>query len=596
MKTLADVFHRAVGSGRPDLCLQRVDGNWTAVSAQDFGERTRALSLALARAGVSRGDRVAILCDNRPEWAIADFAVVCRGAVTVPVYTTYLAPQVEELLKDSGARVAFAGTATDLAKILEGRARCPELKLAVLVDGAPPRREGVASFDSLLRSGREILARDPAEFDRAASEVRPEDLATLIYTSGTTGRPKGAMLTHGNFVADVEACMEYLPVSPADVALSFLPLAHVFERNLDYAYYSSACCVAYVDSVDRIGEALQEVRPSVFGAVPRVYEKVRERVLQNVESSSGLKKRLFARALEVGASVVGRLESGRPLPPRLALQRAIFDRLVFSKIRKRLGGRFRFSVSGGAPLGRSTAEFFWSAGIHVFEGYGLTETSPVIAVNHLEKWRLGSVGPVLRGVDVKIALDGEILVRGPIVMKGYWNKPEETAAAFTPDGWLRTGDIGRIEDGFLFITDRKKEMLVNAYGKNVAPAPIEAALASMRYAASAVLIGDRQKFISALIVPRFDRLEAWARDNGVDAGSRARLVADPRVQALFQREIDALNAGQPHENQVRKFTLLPGEFSLEGGELTPTLKIKRRVVAEKYAGAIRAMYGGPGER
>jgi long-chain acyl-CoA synthetase len=596
MNTLVDIFRKAAGSGRLDLARFKRHGEWVSISAGEFAENTRVIAAGLAEVGAAEGDRIALLCDNRPEWAMIDFATVCSGAVTVPIYTSYQAPQVEELLKDSGSLVAFAGSLEDLSKIQEGRARCPTLRFVVLIEGRVPASADVLGLAQLLEMGRHRLQREPELLEVRSARVRATNLATLIYTSGTTGQPKGAMLTHGNFVSDVLATQRYLPVESGDVALSFLPLAHVFERMIDYSYYSVACSVAYVDSFDKIGEAFLEVRPTVFASVPRVYEKVKDRVLSNVEKSSPLKRKLFAAAMSAGRSVVERREANRRVSGVLALRYRFFDRLVFSKIRARLGGRFRFSGSGGAPLGRDTAEFFWAAGIEIFEGYGLTETSPIISVNHAKAWRLGSVGPLLPGVEVSIAADGEILVRGPIVMQGYWKKPEASAEVFTPDGWFKTGDIGFLDkDGFLFITDRKKELLVNAYGKNIAPAPIEAALQSIRLIASAVLIGDRRRFVSALIVPDYDRLETWAAQQGLKFRSREQMVLDARVRKLFQGAIDILNADQPHEHQIRKFALLPKEFSLESGELTPTLKVKRRVVAQKYHDVIEAMYAGPSE-
>ena len=593
MKTLVDAFRQAAGSGRPDL-LGRRTGAWEWISAGTFDATVRSISAGLAAAGIGRGDRVAILSDNRPEWSMADFATVCRGAVTVPIYTTYRAPQVAELLADSGAAVAFAGGPADLEKLRAARATCPELRLIVSMDadGSAP---DVMSLSALAASGQARRAEDPGEFDREADAVGPGDLATLIYTSGTTGEPKGTMLTHGNFASDVEAALPSLPLRDSDVALSFLPLSHVFERMLEYSYFARAIPIAYVESIDRISEALREVRPTIFGAVPRVYEKVRERVLDSVEGSA-VKRTLFRLAFAAGRAVVARREAGRRVPFLLAARYRLFDRLVFAKVRARLGGRFRFSVSGGAPLGRATAEFFWAAGIPVFEGYGLTETSPVISVNHFGAWRLGSVGRVVPGVEVALAPDGEIRVRGPIVMRGYWGKPRETAEAIDAAGWFSTGDIGMLDaDGFLFITDRKKELLVNAYGKNVAPAPVEAGLAASPFVASAFAIGDGRPFLSALLVPRFERLEAWARDRSVPFASREELVAAPPVLALFRGEIDRWNAEQPSERQVRKFMLLPRELTLEAGELTPTLKIKRRVVSREFAAEIEAMYAaGPG--
>jgi|PersoiStandDraft_1058852.scaffolds.fasta_scaffold06078_2 long-chain acyl-CoA synthetase len=586
MKTLVDFFSAAVASGRSDLTLHREGGSWKPTSSAQFNDRVRALAAGLRELGVGRGDRVAILASNRPEWAIADFAAVCQGAATVPIFTSYLVPQIEELIVDSGARIALAGSRQEAERLLEIVPRSA-LEHVVCFDGAP----GAMKLSDVERRGLAALKRNPAAFDEMSREVSADDLATIIYTSGTTGRPKGVMLTHGNFVSDVEAALAALPLPIGAVGLSFLPLAHVFERNLDYGYFSRGCTIAYVESVDRVAESLLEVRPTIFAAVPRVFEKIRDRVRDSVDRSPAWKRRLFERALEAGKSRVAYLESGRRVPSTLALRMKIYDRLVFSKIRARLGDRFEFCVSGAAPLGRETAEFFWAAGVRVLEGFGLTETSPVISCNRLESWRLGSVGKVIPGVEVKTASDGEILVRGPIVTRGYWNRPVETAETFTPDGWLKTGDIGYLDhEGFLFITDRKKEILVSAYGKNIAPAPIEAALCAGRYVSAAVLLGDEQKYLAALVVPRFDRLEEWAANEGIAAGSRAELCRHPRVRELYQRAIDMLNANKPHEQQIRRFALLPDEFTMESGELTPTLKIKRRVIAEKYAPVIESLF------
>lgn len=586
MTTLVDFFRNAERCGRPDLLRTKRDGRWTSISAAEFGETVRAVSSALAAFGVGRGDRVAILSENRPEWSIVDFAALCHGAVTVPIYTTYGAPQARELLVDSGACAAF-GSRGGIEKLLAVRRDCPDLRTVVaLDDDACP--EGARPFGAFAESGRRG---DPAAFDREADAVRPDDLATLIYTSGTTGEPKGAMLTHGNLASDVAAGLSVLPLRPEDVALSFLPLAHIFERELEYAYFASAVPIAYVEAIDRVGEAMLEAKPTVFGAVPRVYEKVRDRVLENVAKGPAFRRALFRSAMATGAEIVARRESGRPPGFGLALRHRIFDRLVFSKIRARLGGRFRFSVSGGGPLGRETAEFFWAAGISVFEGYGLTETSPVVSVNRFDAWRLGSVGRVLPGVEVAIAEDGEIRVRGPIVMKGYWRKPAETREAIDAEGWFSTGDVGAFDaDGFLHITDRKKDLLVNAYGKNVAPAPIEAALAALPFVASAVVIGDRRPYLTALIVPRFDRIESWAAERGIRCGSRGELAADPRVVALVHVSVEGWNAGRPNEQRIRRFTLLTAEPTVDGGELTPTLKVRRNAIARRCAAEIEAMY------
>jgi len=425
--------------------------------------------------------------------------------------------------------------------------------------------------------------------------VRPEDVATIIYTSGTTGEPKGAMLTHSNFVSNVVTGCEVIPFTADAVALSFLPLSHVFERMLDYAYLHKGASIAYAESVDKLAANFTEVNPHCFGAVPRVYEKVHARIMAKVDAGSPIKKKIFAWAARVGAERVPYVTNGEALPPALARKAAIADALVFKKIRAALGTRFRFAVSGGAPLSAELAAFFVGAGVAVYEGYGLTETSPVIAVNGPGRWRIGSVGKPLRGVEVRIADDGEILTRGPHIMKGYFGKPEATREAIDPEGWFHTGDIGRLDpDGFLSITDRKKDLIVLASGKKAAPQPIENALKQSPFIGMPIVIGDRQKFLTALIVPNFEKLKEWASAGGRSVRWEA-IDADPGVRALFQREIDGYNRDRPHHEQIRAFAVLPHELTVEDGSVTPTLKVKRRTVEGRYHDLIEGMYAAAGK-
>jgi long-chain acyl-CoA synthetase len=589
-RTLLDYFAYAASSGKPDLLVSKVRGKWTPVSAADFGRKTRGLAVGLASLGVDRGDRVAILSENRPEWPMADFAALALGGVTVPVYTSYLPPQIEYLLNDSAAKVVVVSGAFELAKVLEVAPNCLSLKHVISMedpDGAP----GVVQFDEVVRRGEQILSADPTAFDDRVKSVVPTDQATMIYTSGTTGEPKGAVLSHQNFVSNVVATSQYYPCESTEVALSFLPLAHVFERMADYLYFSRRVTITYAESIEKLSENFQEVRPHFFAAVPRVYEKMLARVQAAVEQAPAIRRKIFAWGTGVGAERARLLQRHDEVPFLLGLQYKLADKLVFSKVKARLGGRFRFAISGGAPLGRETAEFFWGAGVEVYEGYGLTETSPVLCCNRPGAWKLGSVGRPIDGVKIVIAPDGEVLAKGLNIMEGYWRKPEETAKSFDSDGWFRTGDIGRFdEDGFLTLTDRKKEILVNAYGKNIAPAPIEGALKMTRYIASAVLIGDRRKFLSALIAPNFDNLKTWCDAHGVTETNPHGLIALPKVRALFQGTIDFVNGSEPSEHRIKAFTLLASDFSIEGGELTPTLKVKRRVVAQKYRKEIDDMY------
>jgi long-chain acyl-CoA synthetase len=592
-KTLLDYFRFAAGSGKAELLVSKTDEAWTPLSATDFGERTQGLALGLALLGVDRDDRVAILSENRPEWPMADFATLSLGALSVPIYTSYLAPQVEYILRDSLAKVVVVSSAVELQKVVDVRDRCPELKHVLVLDQVPWSAGKATPFATVVQKGLAALRADPGAFEERASSILPGDLATMIYTSGTTGEPKGAVLTHENLVSNVAACSALFDVTSDTSALSFLPLAHVFERIVDYLFFSRAATITYAESIENLSENFIEVKPHCFAAVPRVYEKMLMRVQTAVEKAPALRRAIFSWGVKTGVRRLAVVGAGKAPGLFLRLKVALADRLVFGKIKARLGGRFRFAISGGAPLSRDVAEFFWAAGIEVYEGYGLTETSPVLSCNRPGEWRLGTVGRAIPGVTLRLASDGEVLAKGPNVMEGgYWRKPDETASVFDAEGWFLTGDIGSFDaDGFLTLTDRKKEILINAYGKNIAPAPIEAALRSVRYVSSAVLIGDRRRFLSALIVPNFEKLEAWALSSGVKFRDHDALVKDPKVLSLVKQAIDILNGDEPHERQIRAFTLLTDDFTIDGGELTPTMKIKRRVVAEKYRDVIDRMYG-----
>jgi len=592
-RTLCDVFVAAAACGKPNLLLSKVGGAWKPISAADFGFTVRALSLGLNGLGVQPGDRVAILSENRPEWAMADFAILCAGAWSVPIYPTLPAPQVAPLLADCGARAIFVSNLEQLGKILTVRGQLPELDHVVLIEGNPPREPGFASFHEVVDRGRPTLATSPGVFDQRAARVRSDDVATIIYTSGTTGEPKGAMLTHGNFVSNVLAGCEVIPFTADAVALSFLPLSHVFERMLDYSYFHKTASIAYAESIDKLGKNFLEVNPECFGAVPRVYEKVYDRITTKAAAGGALKKKLFDWAVRIARRRVPYQERDEKLPGALAWQAGLADALVLKKIRAALGKNFRFAVSGGAPLSRDLAEFFIGAGVQIYEGYGLTETSPVVCVNGPGRWRLGTVGKPLRGVEVQIAADGEILTRGPHIMKGYFKKPQATADAIDADGWFHTGDIGEIRDGFLSITDRKKDLIVLAGGKKAAPQPIENELKKSPYIALPIVIGDRQKFLAALIVPNFDQLRQWADAARLHVAWDA-LDAHPAVRQLYQSEIDAYNAERPHHEQIRAFALLPSDLTVEDGSITPTLKVKRRILEGRYAALIERMYEAAG--
>ncbi len=588
-RTLCDIFVAAASSGKSNLLISKVGGAWKPISAADFGFTVRALSLGLNGLGIQPGDRVAILSENRPEWAMADYAILCAGAWSVPIYPTLPGSQIAPLLNDCGAKAIFVSTLEQLGKILTIRAQCPALDHVVLIDGNPPGHPGYTTFHGLVDRGRPTLEMSPGVFEQRAGRVTAADVATIIYTSGTTGEPKGAMLTHGNCVSNVVTGCEVIPFTPDAVALSFLPLSHVFERMLDYAYAFRTASIAYAESVEKLAANFLEVNPHCFGAVPRVYEKVHAKIMAKAEAGSPIKQKLFRWALGIGRARVPYMERGEALPAGLAARAKIADALVFKKIRAALGANFRFAVSGGAPLSRDLAEFFIGAGVQIYEGYGLTETSPVICVNGPGRWRLGTVGRALRGIEVKIAGDGEILTRGPHVMKGYFNRPEATAEAIDRDGWFHTGDIGELHDGFLSITDRKKDLIVLAGGKKAAPQPIENELKKSPFIGLPIVIGDRQKFLAALIVPNFDRLKEWAAAGKLVLDGRA-IDAHPDVRKLYQSEIDAYNADKPHHEQIRAFAVLPADLTIEDGSITPTLKVKRRILENRYSSLIEGMY------
>jgi long-chain acyl-CoA synthetase len=567
--------------------MSKIGGTYQPISTAELVDRVRRLSKALLELGVERGDRVALMSENGPHWPTVDFATLCAGAVLVPVYPTLLPDQASYIAGNCGAKVVIAETAAHLEGFLANIDKLPDVRHFVLIKGtsSDPR---VITLDKLIEKG---AGADAAEFEARARAVQPDDLATFIYTSGTTGTPKGVMLTHGNIASNVSSGLSVLGLDRKFVVLSFLPLSHSFERTVDYCYFLEGCTIAYAESVALVSQNMQEVKPHVFVSVPRVYEKVYSKVQEGVAAGSPIKQKLFAWAVGVGrAALPYRLKRRKP-PGFLGIQLGLADKLVFSKIKARLGGRFEFAISGGAPLARDIAEFFWGAGLPIYEGYGLSETSPVISVNTRENVKMGAVGQPLPGIEVKIAEDGEILSKGPNIMKGYWGMEKETAEVIDSEGWFHTGDIGEIDsEGFLRITDRKKELIINAYGKNVAPAPIENALKNSRYISQAVVIGDRRKFLAALLVPDFEALKPWAEKQGISVASNEKLIADPKVRELIGKEVTAVNANLAGFEKIVAWELLPNEFTLETGEITPTLKVKRRVINQKYGHVIDRLY------
>jgi long-chain acyl-CoA synthetase len=586
------VWDSAVRRGDAPAMWRRVDGQYQPISYRQLTERVRTLAAGLADLGFERGDRLALLSENRMEWALTDLACLCLGGTTVGMFASLPAGQVEYIVQDSGASLFVVSDAKQLNKALAIRERLPALRTIVIFDppADTPLPDGVLSLAQVIERGQSgALTAEGFEARRQA--VRPEDIAAIIYTSGTTGEPKGAVLTDANFMCNALAALRRIPVGDSDRFLSFLPLPHVFERLVGfYLPLAAGCEIAYAESLFTVQRDMADAKPTVMASVPRLYESMAGRIADTGAKLPPFRRQLFHWALRVGREAALRRMQHRPIGPLLALQHALADRLVLSKIRARTGGRMRFFVSGGAPLMRETAEFFAALGLTILEGYGLTETSPVITFNPPEAIRFGTVGIPLDGIEVKLAPDGEILCRGHNVMQGYYNKPEATREVIDADGWFHTGDVGVLDaDGYLTITDRKKEILVLSNGKNVAPAPIEARLKTSPYIAQAVLLGDRQNVVSALIVPEFERLRLWAAEQGSAASDNASLIAEPQVRKLIKSEIDRLSKELADFEKVRRFALLERDFTTDSGELTPTLKLKRRVIHEKYAAVIAGM-------
>lgn len=589
--TLTQLFFEAIErADAPDALQAKVEGAWTPMSHRTIAERVRRIALGLRSLGVAAQDRVALLAENRPEWLLVDYACLCASLVDVPVYPTLPAEQLPYLLRDSGARVVVVSTPEQARKVAAIRAQVPGVMAVV---GMAATREDGCDLTLAELEARGAAADSPvvaARFRADALAVSPDQLVTLIYTSGTTGNPKGVMLTHDNLVSNLGAVRAVLPVGPDDLSLSFLPLSHVFARAGDYYVFGAGARIAYAESIEAVPANLAEVRPTVMMSVPRLYEKIYARVVEQALAGGALKARLFFWAKRVGGRWSDRVLAGEAPGALLGAQYAVAKTLVFSRLRERTGGRLRFFVSGGAPLAPEIARFFHAAGLPIMEGYGLTETSPVIACNTFDACRIGTVGRPVAGVEVRIAEDGEILTRGPHVMHGYFNRPEATAEAITPDGWFHTGDIGELEDGYLRITDRKKDLIVTAGGKNIAPQPIENRLKESPFVSQAVMVGDRRKYPVVLVVPDWEQLVRWAAAQGMPGGTRAALLADPAIQAKMEQEVRGALTGLASFETPKKVALLEHDFSLERGELTPTLKVKRRAVDETYRALIDRLY------
>ena len=587
--TLPSRFLNAVDNlPNPRAQLIRRDGHWEPITSQEFLRRVAGLSTAFVELGVKPGDRVGLFSANRPEWHTADFAINGAGAVTVPVYFNESPDRMTYILKHCGAKVVFVVGAPQLHKILAVRDSLPELEQIVVADGGSDIPTECLRYETLIASAS---AADISSYRLRASQVLPGQLASLIYTSGTTGEPKGVMLTHNNFCSNVYDVGHDFSLDPAkDVALSFLPLAHVYGRTLDYIYIFQGTTLAYVESVDNVAQALLEVRPTITAAVPRFFEKIYARLVEQGSKNTGMKRMIFDWAMKVAQQATPWRATGVSASLALKAQWKLADKLVYKKIRMGLGGNLRIVSSGGAPLSQSLAEFFWTVGIPIYQGYGLTETSPIVSSNYPVN-RMGSSGKPIPNVQVRAAEDGEILVKGPCVMQGYYKNPEATREVLSEDGWFRTGDIGYVDkDNYLFITDRKKDLIKTAAGKFVAPQPIENALKTSPYILNAMVVGDKRKFIVAVIVPNAATVAAKAADQGIKFASNIELAAHPWVHALIEAEVKRLTIHLAQYETIKRFALLPEDFTFDNGSLTFTLKLKRRVVEQQYAGVIESLY------
>jgi long-chain acyl-CoA synthetase len=564
------------------------------LSSKEFFERIRDVSLGFGALGIAAGDRVAIVSESRPEWLIADLGILTAGGVTVPIYPTLSAVQAGYILNDSAAKAAVVSSREQLEKIQKVRHQLPSLSAVILIEGwTSADSPSVMSFEGLAERGHQRMTGEwgaGREFREAARRIPADSLATIIYTSGTTGEPKGVMLSHANLVSNMKAGADVLQLSHEDVALSFLPLSHGFERMVAYIYLFSGVTVAFAESLDTIGRDIAAVRPTLLTGVPRVFEKLHTRIMEKGLAEPGVKGTIFRWAVGAGAARGHAELRGRSAGLVARFQAAVADRLVFTKIRQNLGDRVRYLVSGSAPLPANIAEFFQGVGLPIIEGYGLTETAPILTVNPPDAPRVGTVGKALPGVELRIADDGEILARGPNIMSGYHNKPEATADALK-DGWFHTGDIGTIDaEGYLTITDRKKDLLVTSGGKKIAPQPLEATLKRSPLVAEAVLLGDRRRYAAVLIVPEFAALERRLKELGRPPATRAELARRADVLALYQELVDALNRELAQFERIKKLAVLSTEFSIDSGELTPTLKVKRKVVEERYRDTIEELY------
>jgi len=573
---------------KPDFMLFKKDGVYTPISTGEFGDGVKHLALGLKALGFEAGQKLCLLSENRPAWTMTDLATLCAGGLTVPIYTTLVPEQIRYIIDDSDATVIVVSNADLWKKVDTLRPGLTKVKHYITLSDEAPA--GVLTLKEVMEKGRAAAESKPGQFGELVARIKPGDEATLIYTSGTTGVPKGVILTHDNLISNIKTAAALIEFTEKDTALSFLPLSHILERMVMFTYIYKGTTIAYAESVEAVAKNLLEVRPHLMVSVPRVFEKIYTKVMDQVLASPALRRKIFFWALKVGKAYGAAKLAGKPVSGGLRFRQSVAAKLVFSKIVAKTGGRVRLFVSGGAPLSKDIAEFFYAIGLVILEGYGLTETSPLLSLNTFEHIRLGTVGKPGPGIDIKIAADGEILARGPNIMKGYYKKEVETREVLE-GGWFHTGDIGRFDpDGFLVITDRKKDLIVTSGGKNIAPQPIENLLKTSPYITSGVVIGDRQRFIAALVVPDFDKLQEYARTQGIPFSSLDDLCRDRRIVAFLKAEVDRATPLLASYERIKKIAVLPRDFEIEKGEMTPSLKVRRANVTAEYQALIDAMY------
>jgi long-chain acyl-CoA synthetase len=593
--TITEMFDKVMtkfGNEQRPMLMNKVAGQYREISFREYRRNVELFALGLASIGVTRGDKVAIIAENRPEWIVSDMAIASLGAVDVPIYPTLTPKQIEFIFNDSGVKVAIVSNIFQLNKIVKIKGDVKTLERVIIMTEKGEIAENyVLSFAKMYQLGEEFERGNPTYFNENLHKQKPSDLLTIIYTSGTTGNPKGVMLTHNNLVSNIKASAAVIPFGPDDVLLSFLPLCHSFERMAGY-YTAMACgaTVAYAESVETVRDNLLEIHPTIVTTVPRLFERIHSRIMKQLESAPPIRRKIFNWAVDVGKEYARARRMGR-ISAGLKAKHAIASKLVYSKLKERTGGRIKFFCSGGAALPKQLGEFFEAVGITIIEGYGLTETSPVLTVNRVDDYKFGTVGKAIPGVEIKIAEDGEILARGPNIMLGYYNNKQATEEVIDKQGWFHTGDVGMFDpEGHLMITDRKKHLFVSSGGKNIAPQPIESLFLESKFIDQFVLIGDARMFLTALIIPEFDLLKEYARMNGINFSSENDLVANPIIRKVYQEEIDRIQKDLPHFERVRRFELLSQTLTIENGEITPTMKVKRKVVEQKYSHLIEKLY------